>query len=51
LAQASFGIKEKILTGCVAAVLADGNVSEDESVLLQAFCLSMDVPLPPMQAV
>ncbi len=51
LAQASFGIKEKILTGCVAAVLADGNISEDESVLLQAFCLAMDVPLPPMQAV
>jgi hypothetical protein len=51
LAQASFGIKEKILTGCVATVLADGNISEDESVLLQAFCLAMDVPLPPMQAI
>jgi Zn-dependent protease with chaperone function len=51
LAQASFGIKEKILTGCVAAVLADGNIREDESVLLQAFCLAMDVPLPPMQVV
>jgi UDP-N-acetylmuramyl tripeptide synthase len=49
LELSSFELKQKLLQGCVAAVLADGNISEDESVLLQVFCLSMDVPLPPMQ--
>jgi Zn-dependent protease with chaperone function len=49
LELSSFDLKQKLLQGCVVAVLADGNISEDESVLLQVFCLSMDVPLPPMQ--
>lgn len=51
LELSSFELKQKLLQGCVAAVLADGSITEDESVLLQAFCLAMDVPLPPMQAI
>ena len=51
LMQANFEIKAKILAGCAASVLTDGSITEDESVLLQAFCLVMEVPLPTMQTV
>jgi hypothetical protein len=48
LAQANSEIKQKVLDGCIAAILNDGKITEDEGVLLRAFCLSMEIPLPPL---
>lgn len=48
LAQANTEIKQKVLDGCIAAILNDGKITEDEGVLLRAFCLSMEIPLPPL---
>jgi len=48
LAQANSEIKHKVLKGCVAAILDDGKITRDEGVLLRAFCLSMEIPLPPL---
>lgn len=48
LAQANSEIKHKLLEGCVAAILHDGKITQDEGVLLRAFCLSMEIPLPPL---
>ena len=48
LAQANSEIKQKVLEGCVAAILHDGKITQDEGVLLRAFCLSMEIPLPPL---
>ena len=48
LAQANTEIKHKVLDGCIAAILHDGKITEDEGVLLRAFCLSMEIPLPPL---
>ncbi|MBJ7344501.1 MAG: M48 family metallopeptidase, partial [Gemmataceae bacterium] len=44
LAQANSEIKQKVLDGCIAAILNDGKITEDEGVLLRAFCLSMEIP-------
>ena len=48
LAQANSEIKHKVLDGCIAAILHDGKITQDEGVLLRAFCLSMEIPLPPL---
>lgn len=48
LSQANSEIKQKVLDGCIAAILNDGKITEDEGVLLRAFCLSMEIPLPPL---
>lgn len=48
LAKANSEIKHKVLDGCIAAILNDGKITEDEGVLLRAFCLSMEIPLPPL---
>jgi len=48
LAQANTEIKHKVLDGCIAAILHDGKITQDEGVLLRAFCLSMEIPLPPL---
>lgn len=48
LAKANSEIKHKVLDGCIAAILHDGKITEDEGVLLRAFCLSMEIPLPPL---
>ncbi len=48
LAQANSEIKQKVLDGCIAAILHDGKITQDEGVLLRAFCLSMEIPLPPL---
>lgn len=48
LAKANTEIKQKVLDGCIAAILNDGKITEDEGVLLRAFCLSMEIPLPPL---
>jgi len=48
LAQANTEIKYKVLDGCIAAILHDGKITQDEGVLLRAFCLSMEIPLPPL---
>lgn len=48
LAKANTEIKQKVLDGCIAAILHDGKITEDEGVLLRAFCLSMEIPLPPL---
>ena len=48
LSQAKTEIKQKVLDGCIAAILNDGKITEDEGVLLRAFCLSMEIPLPPL---
>jgi len=48
LSQANTEIKHKVLDGCVAAILHDGKITQDEGVLLRAFCLSMEIPLPPL---
>ncbi len=48
LAQANSEIKQKVLQGSVAAILDDGKITQDEGVLLRAFCLSMEIPLPPL---
>ncbi len=48
LSQANTEIKHKVLDGCIAAILHDGKITQDEGVLLRAFCLSMEIPLPPL---
>jgi len=48
LAKANTEIKHKVLDGCIAAILHDGKITQDEGVLLRAFCLSMEIPLPPL---
>jgi hypothetical protein len=48
LAQANTEIKHKVLDGCIAAILHDGKITQNEGVLLRAFCLSMEIPLPPL---
>jgi len=48
LAQANTEIKYKVLDGCISAILHDGKITQDEGVLLRAFCLSMEIPLPPL---
>ena len=48
LAQANTEIKHKVLDGCIAAILHDEKITQDEGVLLRAFCLSMEIPLPPL---
>lgn len=48
LSQSSLETKQRVLNGCVAAILHDGKISQDEGVLLRAFCLSMEIPLPPL---
>lgn len=48
LAKANSEIKHKVLDGCIAAILHDGKITEDEGVLLRAFCLSMEITLPPL---
>ena len=48
LSQANTEIKHKVLDGCIAAILHDGKITQDEGVLLRAFCLSMGIPLPPL---
>jgi hypothetical protein len=48
LAQANTEIKHRVLDGCIAAILHDGKITQDEGVLLRAFCLSMEIPLPPL---
>ena len=48
LSQANTEIKQKVLDGCITAILNDGKITEDEGVLLRAFCLSMEIPLPPL---
>lgn len=48
LAQANSEIKHKVLNGCIAAIPHDGKITQDEGVLLRAFCLSMEIPLPPL---
>ena len=48
LSQANTEIKQKVLDGCIAAILHDEKITQDEGVLLRAFCLSMEIPLPPL---
>jgi len=48
LSQANTEIKHKVLDGCIAAILHDGKITQDEGVLLRAFCLSMEITLPPL---
>ena len=48
LAQANTEIKHRVLDGCIAAILHDGKITQDEGALLRAFCLSMEIPLPPL---
>jgi Zn-dependent protease with chaperone function len=48
LSQANTEIKHKVLDGCIAAILHDGKITQDEGALLRAFCLSMEIPLPPL---
>ena len=48
LAQTNLDIKHKVLDGCITAILHDGKITQDEGVLLRAFCLSMEIPLPPL---
>jgi hypothetical protein len=47
LALAAPAIKQRILSGAVAAVSADGTVTPDEAEALRAVADSLDCPLPP----
>jgi Zn-dependent protease with chaperone function len=51
LAQASSGIKRRVLTGCTAAITVDGRVTVEEGELLRAIADSLDCPMPPLGVV
>ncbi|MGF1632896.1 MAG: M48 family metallopeptidase [Phycisphaerae bacterium] len=48
LADASPGVKRRILDAAAAAVLVDGTVEVEEAELLRAFAATLDVPMPPI---
>jgi Zn-dependent protease with chaperone function len=49
-AQAVPQLKQKLLRGCVACIVADRQVTATEYELLRTICSSLDVPLPPLAA-
>jgi Zn-dependent protease with chaperone function len=47
LAEASFGVREKVIDASAHTVLADGVVTLEEAELLRAVSVSLDCPMPP----
>ena len=48
LAEASPGVKRRVVDAAAFAISADGMVQPDEAEILRALCAALDIPIPPL---
>ncbi|MBC8109305.1 MAG: M48 family metallopeptidase [Anaerolineae bacterium] len=50
LAEASPGVKRRIVDAAAHAIASDGVIQPDEAEILRALCAALDIPIPPLAA-
>jgi tellurite resistance protein len=48
LAEASLGVKRRVVDAAAHAIASDGVIQPDEAEILRALCAALDIPVPPL---